>query len=430
MNEQTFLKLLDIGRNLIETRELEPLLDLVVMAATDLVGAERGYLVLLDEGDEMIIRAKLSCLGEEIESPETQINRTILEKVIFTGEPLVIVNAPTDEVLNAADSSAHLSARSVMCTPLISRGKILGAIYVDNRLEQGAYEAQDLKPLRYMAPQAAIAVDNAIFHQSLKTQIADQRAELERNRQEFELRYQETLDYNKDRSELLTTVSHDIRSPLSTAMGALDLLKVGTWGEVNTDQLAWIDMAIQMLSHISKLMQDFFDLSKLQMGKFLIYPERVNVEEYLQEQYRAGQTLPWNEGISFELDLAENLPEMLMDKDRIQQVIQNLLSNAVKYTQNGKVCLYARTINQDEALLIGVKDTGVGILSQDYERIFSPYEQAGDITSRKKGTGLGLAICKELVELHGGRIWVESEISLGSNFQFILPIEPQENTPE
>jgi signal transduction histidine kinase len=155
----------------------------------------------------------------------------------------------------------------------------------------------------------------------------------------------------------------------------------------------------------------------------VVEPEPVDLEEFLLHQYQINRSIPWPAAVEFQLELAPSLPTVLCDPIRVQQVVTNLIANAIKYTQQGSVTLSARIDDEDKnSVLIGIRDTGIGIAEDDLERVFNRFEQVSETGKRLNGLGLGLAICKELIDHHNGRIWVESTLGQGSDFKFTLPV--------
>lgn len=424
MDEVFLRKLLEISRHMAENRALDPLLNYAMQIALELLRAERGYLVLLDENRGLDFRVKMDQHGTELEHPEEQISYSILNKVVSQVEPLVITDALIDPLLQNSDSVKTLKLRSVMCAPLTASGQVLGAIYVENRSDAAIFEDDDLEPLMYFAGQVGVAIENAILNDQLEARVAARTAELERAMQQVEHSWMEAVEANHLRTMILGNVAHDMRSPIALSISALSALLDGTFGEVNDKQRQWLQRALNSLQHAVNLTTDIFDLTKAEMGELVIYKEPTALSTFLQELHTIGQGIPWPQTVKFQLDLADDLPaEVALDQTRIKQVILNLLSNAHKFTNKGHVTLWARHVPTENAVMIGVSDTGSGIPSEHLVRVFERFQQADQqVATRKAGTGLGLAISRELVERHGGRIWAESELGRGSNFKFVLPI--------
>jgi signal transduction histidine kinase len=422
MDIETLEKLLKIGKTLSANRSLEPLLRYAMSVAIELVGAEHGYLVWIRDDGSLKFKVRLDQNGEDIESPEEQISHTILQKVIDNQKPLVLQDATVDPDFKFSDSVTNLKLRSVMCVPLISKQGVLGAIYVENRSEKSVFVEDDLPPLEFLASQATVAIENAILNDDLEQRVASRTAEYELAMKQLEQSWKEAVEMDRVRSSFYAMVAHDIRSPLATIMFALDLLQEDTWDVLDEIQRDWIDIAIEMTNQVDNLTKDFLDLLSAQFGELTISPELVNMEDFLLHQYQINRSISWAKEVIFQLDLGSPLPNVLCDRVRLQQVITNLISNAMKCTEHGSVTLYARSLDDEDRILIGVRDTGIGLPESDHERVFKRFQQAGEPGKKKKGLGLGLAICRELVERHNGKIWVESVEGEGADFKFTLPI--------
>ena len=424
MEIDTLEKLLEIGKKLSTNRSLEPLLRYAMGMAIDLVGAERGYLVWLRDDGSLKFKVRLDQNGDDIESPEEQISHTILQKVIDKQKSLVLQDAIVDPNFKHSDSIAALKLRSVICVPLISKNDVLGAIYVENRSEKSVFIDDDLPPLEFLASQVTVAIENAILNDDLEQRVASRTAELELAMQQLEQSWKEAVEMDRVRTAFFAMVAHDIRSPLATIMFALDLLKEDTRDDIDEMQRDWLDTSIRMTTHVDQLTRDFLDLLSAQIGELTVSPELINIEDFLLHQYQVNRSMPWTEDVSFQLDLGSSLPNVMCDRVRIQQVITNLVSNAIKCTQQGSVTLYAHAFENENCVLMGVRDTGIGITEGDHEKIFERFWQAGESNRKKDGLGLGLAICRELINRHHGKIWVESTLGEGSDFKFTLPISP------
>lgn len=420
-NPDLLLKMTEISQRMAETRELGPLLDYAMDEAIKLVGAERGYLILLNQDNSLDFRVKRDKEGGNLTDPADQISRSVLDKVINTGRPIVLRNTLEDPDFKLATSVIRLRLRSLMGVPLISRGVTIGALYVENRTREGQFTQDSLSPLVFFTNQAAVAIENAILNEDLEAKVAVRTAELEQAMAEVEQRWTEAVEFNRIWSLLSSTIAHDIRAPLSVIFTALDQLKEQTFGELSPEQELIIGSAQRSVEHALHLTNDFFDLIKLETKRLTIYPQVIDTRSYLLSLYEIGRAMPWANKVQFGLELEPNLPALKFDPTRMQQVIINLLSNALKFTERGKVTLYAQKAPQSNQVIIGVRDTGPGIAANELETIFERFRQVGDVKMRQRGTGLGLAICKELVEIHQGRIWVESQLNIGSDFKFALP---------
>jgi signal transduction histidine kinase len=421
MDDSLLQLMLDVSYRMAETRVLQPLLDYAVSQALALVKAERGYIVLAQPDGSLDFRVKRDFHGNELEHPELQISTSILSKVIQTGKPLVVTDALSDMDFQSAPSVRDLQLRSVMCVPLTSRGATLGAIFVENRTQAGLFVDDDVLPLTFFANQAAVYIENAILNDELESRVAARTAELEEANSQLELAWTQAVETNRWQTTLLANVAHDLRAPLGVASGALVMLKEGYLGDMLPEQHEWVSKSLSAVNIATRLTNDIFDLTKIQTDRLTLTPEEVPLRDFLSEIYKVADGLPRSPETAFNLQLPDDLPHLMIDPTRMQQVLLNLVANAMKFTASGSVTLYAGLV--DDQVLIGVADTGEGIPADKLDSIFERFQQVdANVTRRQAGSGLGLAISRELVEMHGGQIWAESEVGVGTDFKFVLPL--------
>ena len=416
---------LEVSRRMAENTSLVPLLNYAMEEAVKLVGAERGYLMLRqhDGTPHIVVRIPQDEAGEE------QYSHSILTQVFETGESVMLRNAIADDRYKMARSVMNLKLRSVMCVPLISRGEKLGAIYVENRNISGRFGEESLPPLTLFANQAAVAIENAILIENLEERVQERTQELEDAKENVEHSWMDAVEANRLRTVFLSNVAHDLRSPLSIVIGSLTMLSERMLGDLNEEQAEWVTKANDAANNALKLTNDVFDLVKLEMGVMKVHKERVDLAHFLRQVYSISQGLNWSPGVSFGFDVSDDLPLVCMDPDRIQQVLLNLMSNALKATQQGSITLYGRYLPDHNSVLVGIRDTGAGISQDNLAKVFTRFQTFSTDKKQKRGsTGLGLAICRDLIEMHKGQIWAESELDVGSDFKFTLPIDP--NDPE
>jgi diguanylate cyclase (GGDEF)-like protein len=205
MNRELLEKLLDISRKMAENRLLNPLLEYAMAMALDLFNAEYGYLVLLQKDNSLDFRIRQDKYGNELAEPEEQISHTILDDVIKTGKSLVVSNACMDPKFRFSDSVASLHLKSVICVPLIARGKIMGAIYIENRSEENLFTEEDLKPLEYFSSQAAVSIENAMLNDELEVRVMQRTSELAQINERLQKEIEERKRVEKQLHRLATT---------------------------------------------------------------------------------------------------------------------------------------------------------------------------------------------------------------------------------
>ena len=228
-------------------------------------------------------------------------------------------------------------------------------------------------------------------------------------------------DLDRMKSEFIATVSHELRTPLTSLSMGIDILSQEVIGSVNQRQKDLLVAAKDDSERLRKLVKELLDLSKLESGKYEMKKELVDFRQLVADAVRPLR-LPFEEKqIHLELDIPEHLSALSADSHQLSWVITNLLSNALRYTdKGGKVQLAAK--EEKQGLLVTVTDTGHGIPQENLETVFDKFVQVKSSTETTPGSvGLGLAIAREVVEAHGGRIWVESQMGIGSKFFFTIP---------
>jgi signal transduction histidine kinase len=260
--------------------------------------------------------------------------------------------------------------------------------------------------LRTFANQSALAIQNA----KLFREIEDKSAQLE--------------VANRHKSEFLANMSHELRTPLNAIIGFSEVLLERMFGELNDKQAEYLQDILSSGRHLLSLINDILDLSKVEAGRMELELAPFSLPAALDNALTLVRERAARHGIRLELAVDAALGTVVADERKVKQILLNLLSTAVKFTpEGGRVAVRAEPA--DGTVEISVSDTGIGIAAEDREAIFEEFRQVGTDYSRKReGTGLGLALTRRFVELHGGRIWVKSEVGEGSTFTFTLPARP------
>lgn len=229
---------------------------------------------------------------------------------------------------------------------------------------------------------------------------------------------------NKVKSEFLSTMSHELRTPLNSIIGFSDLLKQKMIGELNEKQEHYIDNILNSSKHLLSLINDILDLSKIESGKIEMNFERISLQVTINDTMEMVRTTAIKHNINLIKEFDPELDILKADKQKLKQILFNLLSNAVKFSKPDGGTITITTKKHDKMVRISVSDTGIGIKKEDIGKLFNKFQQIESATYRKYGgTGLGLAISKELVELHGGKIWAQSKYGEGTIFIFQLPLD-------
>ncbi len=293
---------------------------------------------------------------------------------------------------------------SVRATPLILNGKFVGSLAMITDISERKKSEDEIRKM----------------NEELELRVAARTSELARLNQELALQNKEVERANRLKSEFLASMSHELRTPLNAIVGFSGLMAEGVGGPITEKQERFVGHIKNGARHLLRLIDDILDVSKIEAGRVELTVESFGASEALTEVLPIIKPLASDKKIDIESNIA---PDLCLDADRIRfkQIMYNLLSNAVKFTQEGSVAI--GIARGPECATISVSDTGIGIDKREHEAIFREFYQAGATTRGvREGSGLGLSITKRLVELHGGRIWVESEPGKGSCFTFTLPL--------
>jgi signal transduction histidine kinase len=248
-------------------------------------------------------------------------------------------------------------------------------------------------------------------------------ANLNRMNDELGRLYRELETASQHKSEFLANMSHELRTPLNAIIGFSEVLDDRMFGELNDKQAEYVRVILTSGRHLLSLINDILDLSKVEAGRMELDLGTFNLRTALENALTLVRERAMRHGLTLDLAIDETLEDIVADERKFKQVLLNLLSNAVKFTPEGGR-IDVRAVPANGTVEVSVTDTGVGIAPEDREAIFEEFRQVGQAERKREGTGLGLALARKFVELHGGRLWVKSELGRGSTFTFSLPARP------
>jgi signal transduction histidine kinase len=230
---------------------------------------------------------------------------------------------------------------------------------------------------------------------------------------------------SKHKSQFLANMSHELRTPLNAILGYTELIADGVYGQPSERMVEVLKRLEGNGRHLLRLINDVLDLSKIEAGQLTLSLDDYSMKDVVNSVHGAVEPLAADKKLTFSVEIAPDLPQGRGDERRLTQVLLNLVGNAIKFTDAGKIVVRAGAANGRFSL--AVCDTGPGISAADQAKLFQEFQQADNsITKAKGGTGLGLAISKRIIEMHGGRIWVESEVGKGSTFSITLPVRVEQ----
>ena len=429
--------LLKLGQMLNSSLELRQVLDTTIEQVITFVGAERGFVLLVDtetgrvwgEAVHNLERSALEAtLSSESGENSAEISRTIIESVLQSKQAIVSMNAMEDPRFAGRQSVQFHNLRSVLCVPLLAQGKLLGIIYLDNRLKTGVFDEQGLSLLNAYANQAAIAIENARLYQNLQRSLED-RLQLQDELHSQETRRLALEEASKLKSDFIGMVAHELRNPLTTIRGYIQTIRADEEHTLPEESIQEFYEAIETdADRLLDMINELLDMSRLEAGRPLTLACReISLKKLLEKLVRRHQFYKYiTPRHSLVLNYPEDVPDTLTaDEDKLSQVFSNLLSNAIKYSPEGGEIRISVLPDGSEGIQVRIKDQGVGLTAEQCSRLFRQYERVErDEIKNIPGTGLGLHLVKHLAELHGGSISVESEKGAGSVFTVRLPFSP------
>jgi signal transduction histidine kinase len=317
-----------------------------------------------------------------------------------------------------------------MAVPLMyARDKCIGVLNFYSS-KQDYFTPDRIRLCQIYANQAAVAIENSRLIESLEAKVDERTKELEDANQELQsvnrelmLRREEADSASKSKTDFLANMSHELRTPLNSILGFSEIMQQGMAGPLTDKQKEFLADISSSGNHLLALITDILDLSKIEAGKLELELSSFSLKELVDASLVMFKEKALKHGISVTSDIDTSITAMSADQRKLKQVLVNLLSNAFKFTPDGgSVRVEAR--RAPDFIEMSVTDTGIGISEENQQRLFQPFQQIETSLTRKyAGTGLGLSLCRRLVELHGGKIWVESGPGKGSRFMFVIPVK-------
>ncbi|TMD46727.1 MAG: GAF domain-containing sensor histidine kinase [Chloroflexi bacterium] len=403
------LELLNQSIDQMNQKLFEPeLLDVVATALTGNLGFAAAQVWLLEPSDGALWRrASHHTTGEPPPVPG-RVERGMSEigQVAELRVPIVTNDPANHRQVGLNPWMTEEGLQAFAGFPLVVGEQLLGVLAVYHRRP---LDRNTIELLTLFAQHAATAIQEAhLFHLATEqtARLTALNVELQRA--------------NQHKAEFLANMSHELRTPLNSILGFSQLLLEGDGGVLTGDQRQDVDIIAQNGQHLLALINDLLDISKLEAGKAQLHRGEVEVEPLISECVESVRSLAKTKKLDLSSNVSADVGRVFADGPKLKQVLLNLLGNAIKFTETGSVRITAE--RQGAELRVSVRDTGIGVPVEDAERIFDSFQQGkSGISGKYQGTGLGLAICRQLVEMHGGRIWVKSTAGQGSTFTFTIP---------
>jgi two-component system, NtrC family, sensor kinase len=408
----------EVGQAVSSTLDLETVLTRIASHAVQLTGAAGGVIYEYDEdSEEFHLRGTHQVEKEFVEglrASPVRLGGGALGQAAFTRTPVEVTDILDEREFAATRMRPmlrQLGYRSLLAVPLLRDEQIMGGLTIFRRTP-GSFPPEVVNLLQTFATQSVLAIQNARLFR-----------EIEEKSRQIEAA-------NRHKSEFLANMSHELRTPLNAIIGFSEVLGERMFGELNEKQAEYTEDILSSGRHLLSLINEILDLSKVEAGRMELELATFDLPLAIDNARTFVRERATKHGINLDVTVDERLGEWVGDERKIKQVLLNLLSNAVKFTpEGGRIGIKAR--KADGSVEISVSDTGIGISPEDQAKIFEEFRQVGsDYAHKVEGTGLGLTLAKKFVELHGGKIWVDSAPGKGSTFSFTLPQKQSLSKPQ
>jgi signal transduction histidine kinase len=397
----------EVGQAVSSSLELETVLSTIVARAVQLAGAQAGTIWEYDEpAEEFRLRVTQN-------APDSLVPRRVatlrkgegaVGRLAITHEPVQIPDIMKEGAYDSRLREVLVGGgtRALLAVPLLREGRVLGGL-VMSRHTPGEFPPEVVEVLKTFATQSALAIQNARLFREIE----------EKGRQ--------LAAASQHKSEFLANMSHELRTPLNAIIGFSEVLGERMFGDTNEKQEEYVQDILASGRHLLSLINDILDLSKIEAGRMELEVEEFDLPQAIGNALTLVRERTGRRGIELNETIDERLGAIRGDERKVKQVLLNLLSNALKFTPEGGR-IDVRAAVADGTAEISVTDTGVGIAEEDQDAVFEEFRQVGAADKRMEGTGLGLPLARKFVELHGGRLWLKSQVGVGSTFTFTLPL--------
>jgi len=401
----------EVGRAVSSTLDVETVLNTIVSRASQLAGADGCTIYEYDsDAEEFRLRAAHNADAGFVAATRAVPLRKgegVMGRAVQMREPIQIpdIAVPGAYESRLRDVLIGAGYRALLSVPLVREDEIIGSLSLTRKLP-GEFPTEVVELLRTFATQSALALQNAHLFQ-----------EIEEKSRQLEVA-------NRHKSEFLASMSHELRTPLNAVIGFSEVLLERMFGEINDKQDEYLQDILSSGRHLLSLINDILDLAKIEAGRMELEVVDFHLPQAIDNAITLVRERAARRAITLAIEIDPRLGEIKGDERKVKQVLLNLLSNAIKFTpEGGHVGVQAGL--SDDFAEVAVTDTGVGIAPEDHEAVFEEFRQVGtDYAKKHEGTGLGLTLSRRFVELHGGKIWVKSQLGQGATFTFTLPVKP------
>jgi predicted ATPase/signal transduction histidine kinase/CheY-like chemotaxis protein len=394
-------------------------------------GAERGVL-LLPQQEKWVVETEGYVDSDEVRMLDSlaleeysQLPHTVIHYVARTQENLVLSDAVQEGSFRQDSYILREQCQSILAMPLVNQGKIVAIIYLENNLTRAAFNQQRLEVLTLLSSQFAISITNSLLYNQLEKKVTERTRALQQEITERKRAEEKAKFANKAKSDFLSNMSHEFRTPLNVILGFAQILERDL--ALEEEKQGQVAIIKRHAHHLLNLINEVLDLAKIESGLITLDISSFDLDNFFQSLKESFQQQAADKGLFFTITKDKDLIRYIKtDERKLQQIFINLLGNALKFTKTGGIALRVRSSKEADnplMLLCDVEDTGVGIVPEHQEKIFAPFIQSSASVDYTIGTGLGLSITKQFIKLMGGDITLTSTPDVGSTFSFKIAIE-------
>jgi signal transduction histidine kinase len=392
--------------------DVQKVLNALVESAARLCNAHDAMIFQVFGGDLRLVahHGQIPTVGPVGQATVRLVRGHIPGRAVLERQTIQVADILTeaDEYPESRKNALQTGYRTALCVPLVHAGDAIGAIHI-RRTEVRLFTERQIELVSTFADQAVIAIENTRLFEEVQARTR----ELAKTVEDLEIASQH-------KSQFVANMSHELRTPLAAILGYAELMQEGFYEPQGKKSLDALTRIRSNGKHLLGLINTVLDIAKIESGQFTLNTAEYDIQSIVETVRSATESLAETKKLALKTEVAKSLPFGLGDEQRLTQVLLNLVGNAIKFTDAGEVRIAASAVNGH--FNVTVTDTGPGIPEEHQARIFEQFHQVDNSNTKAKGgTGLGLAIAKQIVEMHGGRIWVESTVSKGSTFQMEIP---------
>lgn len=399
--------------------QIKLLLEKLMTITITNTGATKGT-ILLKKDEELGVEVQLNQGSQRVD--EGGFSESIVQYVFRTGELVQLDYASKHSIFQEDKYIKETGAKSVICLPITYNQEMKGILYLENEQVSHVFTEEQVKFLKLLSTQAAISIENATLYHNLEDKVKKRTVELENAKNQLLEANEQVAIAEERRRDLLSNISHDLKAPIASVQGYMEAILEG-FAETEEKRNEYIRNSIIRIKSLNVLINDLFDLTQLENGQLSFSFDYVRIDRLLIKIKQSFEYEVSKKGLMLHLQMEDvkksEYPIIQVDYERMKQVFTNLITNAVKHTEEGKIEL--SLLMEKKYILISCSDTGKGIEQDDLPYVFDRNFTVSNHRSLK-GNGLGLSISKEIIKMHGGHIWAESEMGTGTTIFIRLPI--------